>query len=314
MSTANEDFDFPARDELSWFSEFESHILHLVGKRKVAQIKALSPTGRDRITFRLVMSDGTFLILKWFSSRQAAKTHHHILESLSDTDIPHPSPIGFVEFSSNNGSVVLMEHLPGVVWYECAGISNLDCSRIDAAVALLIRFESLNIGSLGWRRVSPDCCAREPKTDAEDYARRMREIPFPPIAEEANKMLMSLAVEPWGQIADHGDFGPHNLLCEDVVLTGLIDWDRAAIQDRSVAIGTAAAEVLAMPIPIEQRRALVDRFFKDYATGLRFDVSECRWRALPHALTRTLDWLCYQKGAPAEVHMESLKELLRWKS
>lgn len=261
----------------------------------------------------MVLGDGKRLALKWFASRKLAGLHHRILVSVSDTDIPSPSPIGSLEFTEGHGSVVLMEHLPGRVWWECADVPELDRARIDGAVSLLIRLESLNPASLPWKRFSPDFWAPEIQNDAQLYARRIREVPLPPIAGEANEVLASLTVEPWAQVADHGDFGPHNLLCDGALLTGLIDWDRASIRDRSKSIGTAVAETLAMVIPIEKRRLLVDRLLTEYANGLGFDASECRYRALPHALTRTLDWLCYQKGAPACVHVESLKELLTWR-
>lgn len=301
-----------SKEELSWFSEFASHLSRLTGQHRFERIVALSPEGREHRTFRVVLPGRTHLILKWFANRQCARLHHQILASVSTTDIPSPSPVGFVELPNHHGSVVLMEDLPGALWWECAGVPELDRLRVDAAVSLLIQLESLDPASLPWKRVSPDFWSREFQTDAQTYARRIREVPLPPIAGEANEVFMSLTVEPWAQIADHGDFGPHNLLCDGAALTGLIDWDRASIQDRSRVLGTAAAEVLAMPIPIEQRRVLVDRLLTEYANGLGFDLSECRWRALPDALTRTLDWLCYQKGAPAHVHVESLKELLKW--
>jgi len=302
-----------SKEGLSWFSEVALHLPRLTGQHRLEHIVALSPEGREHRTFRVVLSNQTHLILKWFTNRQHARLHHRILESVSATDIPSPSPVGFVEFTDYHGSVVLMENLPGVLWWECAGVPELDCLRINAAASLLIQIESLDPESLPWKRVSPEFWSREFQNDAQIYARRIREISLPPIAGEANEVLMCLTVEPWTQIPDHGDFGPHNLLCDGAALAGLIDWDRASIQDRSRVLGTAVAEMLALTIPIEQRRVLVGRLFTEYANGLGFDVSECRWRALPDALTRTLDWLCYQKGAPMHVHVESLKELLKWR-
>jgi aminoglycoside phosphotransferase (APT) family kinase protein len=128
-------------------------------------------------------------------------------------------------------------------------------------------------------------------------------------------MLASLvAIEAWEEVADHGDFGPHNLLCDGDKITGLVDWDRAVIQDCSKVIGTAVAEVLGMTIAIGDRATLAHKLMRSYADAHGCTANECRLRALPHALTRTLDWLLYQKAAPAKVHEESLKELLAWRA
>ena len=85
------------------------------------------------------------------------------------------------------------------------------------------------------------------------------------------------------------------------------------IRDCSKTVGTAVAEVLGMTIPITERAALVERMVSSYADAHSCTASECRMRALPHALTRTLDWLLYGKAAPAAVHEESLSVLISWR-
>ena len=93
-------------------------------------------------------------------------------------------------------------------------------------------------------------------------------------------------------------------------MTGLIDWDEAAIRDCSRVLGGTVAEVLGIPISIIKRSDLVNRLLSLYADWRGCIVSECRSRALPYALTFTLDWLVYQKNAPADIHEESLRELI----
>ena len=68
-----------------------------------------------------------------------------------------------------------------------------------------------------------------------------------------------------------------------------------------------------MTISIRERAALVERLVSSYANAHNCTASECRMRALPHALTRTLDWLLYRKAAPAAVHEESLNLLISWR-
>jgi len=207
-----------------------------------------------------------------------------------------------------------MEHLSGVVWYACAGDPELDRVRTDAAAEVLMHLESLVTEKLLWKRTPFFQVRDRLQADVEEYRRRIRDVPFPPVAHEANELLASLAaIEPWEEVADHGDFGPHNLLCEAGRITGLVDWDRVAIQDCSIPIGTAVAEVLGMTIPIGERAALAKQLVCSYADAHGCTANECRVRALPQAITRTLDWLLYQKAAPATVHEESLKELLVWR-
>ncbi len=302
-------------ETLNWLPELQSRLPALLGSTGECEVRALlSPTGRDHTTIRLRTPDGRCFVAKWLSSQQGAGKHYRILASISGTKVAAPSPVGFMELSAGNGSVVLMQHLPGVVWYACAGDPELDRVRIDAAAAVLMHLESLETEKLQWSRTPFAQLRDELHADVEEYRRRIREVPLPPVAREANELLASLAViEPWEAVADHGDFGPHNLLCDAGTITGLVDWDRAVIRDCSKTIGTAVAEVLGMIIPIGQRAALVERLVSLYADAHGCAASECRARALPHALTRTLDWLIYQKAAPATVHEESLRELLAWR-
>ena len=137
-----------------------------------------------------------------------------------------------------------MEHLPGVTWYACAGDGELDRARIDAMAEVLLQVESLDREQLPWKHTPFAHLRDELHADAEEYRRRIHEVPSPSITGEANELLASsAAIEPWETVADHGDFGPHNLLCDAGGITGLVDWDRAVIRDCSKTIGTAVAEI-----------------------------------------------------------------------
>jgi aminoglycoside phosphotransferase (APT) family kinase protein len=245
--------------DLSWLSEFESHLMRLTGQKKMSQVKALSFPYQARRTFRVILSDKTQLILKWFASKKAAEKCHGILMSLQSSGIPIPSSVGFVSFEEHKGSALLMEHLPGERWYDVAGTPEFDRIRLDTAIDVLIHLESLDPKLLSWREVPSDHWQKVLLRDVEEYEIRIRETSLPSITEKANKMLRSLAFDPWGQVPDHGDFGPHNTLFDGVVLTGVVDWDDAVIQDRSVTLGIVVAEVLTLEIPIEQRRVLVSQ-------------------------------------------------------
>jgi len=302
-------------DTPTWLPELETHVASLLGCTGRCSVTGLlSPTGRNHTTTRVSTPDGQVFVAKWFAGADGAKRHHRTLESIAGSDVPAPSPVGFIELSPDNGSVVVMERLPGAAWYMCAGDPALDRARTDAAVDVMVRVEAFAPEGLPWQR-TPFACLRDGlEADTDEYRRRMSMTAAPPIAHEATELLASLAaIEPWNEVADHGDFGPHNLLCQAGRITGLIDWDRVAIQDCSKPIGTASAEILCMNIPIEQRAALVKRFLRSYADVHNSTEEECRMRALPHALTRTLDWLLYAKAAPAAVHEESLRELFTWR-
>ena len=269
--------------------------------------KLLSPNGDVLRTIRLDFSDGDCLIAKWDLSQRETERHHRILTSLIGTQIPAPKPVGLITLQSEGGSVLLMECMPGENWYSNAGNLPVDLGRIDSAISVLTNLESLNGDELKWTRASPTPL----QADVDEYAPHLRKHPL--IAQEANELLASVAeIEPWESVVDHGDFGPHNLLYVGEKVTGLIDWDRAAIRDCAQVLGGVVAEVLGMPSPIEKRTELLRRLLSLYADRRGCTVQECQRRALPFALTATLDWLVYQKNAPAVIHEESLRELTSW--
>ena len=237
---------------LNWLPDLQPYLPALLGSSGECEVTALlSPTGRDHTTIGLRTPDGRCFVAKWFSSQYCAERHHQILTSICGTTVPAPSPVGFVELSPGNGSVVLMERLPGVVWYACAGDPELDRVRSDAAAAVLMHLESLETEKLPWSRTPFPRLRDGLQADVQEYRRRIREVPLPAIARKANELLASLtAIEPWEAVADHGDFGPHNLLCDAGRITGLVDWDRAAIRDCSKTIGAGAVPLQVVDVDL----------------------------------------------------------------
>jgi len=167
-----------------------------------------------------------------------------------------------------------------MIWYSCAGDPKVDGCRVDGAVEVLMAMKALDTEAVSWRRSAFGRVAETLQADVEEYDQCLRDVAFPDVAREANELLASLtAVEPWEPVADQGDFGPHNLLCEGGVITGLVDWGRASVRDCSKVIGTAVAETLGMTISLADRAALAERFLRGFADGYGCTLAECRQRA-----------------------------------
>ena len=279
-------------------------------------LTALSSLGRDRTTFRVRVESGRRTVVKWFRGAGEAEKHHEILASVASTRISAPKPLGWKRLDSTEGSLVAMEDLPGLLWYSTAGPRTLDAARVQEAVSTLFAIGNLEAEGLKWREYPADYWPNAFLVDVEEYRRVLSGDGLPGLVAEAVDVLEATAnsgYQAWDQIPDHGDYGPHNILFDGSLLTGVVDWDRACIWDRSVVLGIAVAEIYALETALRTREAIASQFLAEYSDAIGSNESEIKQRLFPHSLTRVIDWLCAGTGAPARIHEESLQSLMSWK-
>lgn len=201
-----------------------------------------------------------------------AEDEYRLLAFLHDAGLRVPEPLAWGEIDTASSPFVLVSRLAGALALPPADPVPHACRMADFLLELHALEPSMALSSrlrdaagLVARRLKDppaqmDTSLREGEIRAALWA--VRHLP----AHSAPALL-------------HGDFWPGNVLWQDARLTGVVDWEDAALGDPMADVGNARLEIL-----WAWGEAAMDAFTTHYMSGTACDVADLPYWDLCAAL------------------------------